>query len=674
MIPSVDPHDMGRIAWSRHQGEAFDEPVTTAGGLAALDSAMSDASQLAKDAATVSMFDAFGGAEKVAPDAPKNDGNDQRHDLPKAEVLALEHEVLGFYLSGHPLEERAGLVSLLSSCPIRNLDELSQSGGGQVRIAGLVLQKAELVVKSGKMAGAKMCRFRLEDLSGSVSVTCFPRTYADARDIIEDGAVLLVKGKLGEGSDEPILLDDVFSLSDALSRFRGGLETTSSRATSRSSGLKEPDRNRGESPLYLQTMGDDGMTRRVKANRGQGVAIEFATELCSSSATTAWASSGSDRAGWPGPQSPPVAPHSRPARIAPSSPGRTHEDVVVARARDHVTVIPAAASARRARRQPGVEAVVVFRVIKPPRGPDPAARARSRGRTSVSPLPHGGHDVEPRAARRARGREPAARRRRRPREGAGGGSGVTCVCLHGITRRVGRARRGSDPGEWRAPRSSTARAACSLHLALGPGVSRLRAQPADGRRRITTSSLSPPVPQPRPPRHVRPARTPPAPRSRTDPRDGRRRAAESAAALERPASAPSPSTRWRCPPISRTRIGSARWCGGPQPRRRAARRVGHPGERVRPVVRRSGRRRQPRAAALLMEFGHPQRRARSRLEPIMEAPLPIGPTRARWQIRVVEYPQYRMARAGMGMGRSNGAFTLFRRISDRDIAMTAPVE
>ena len=47
--------------------------------------------------------------------------------------------------------------------------------------------------------------------------------------------------------------------------------------------LKEAcDRNRGESPLYLQTMGDDGMTRRVKANRGQGVAIseEFATELC----------------------------------------------------------------------------------------------------------------------------------------------------------------------------------------------------------------------------------------------------------------------------------------------------------------------------------------------------------------------------------------------------------
>merc|ERR1712185_641722 len=64
-------------------------------------------------------------------------------------------------------------------------------------------------------------------------------------------------------------------------------------------------------------------------------------------------------------------------------------------------------------------------------------------------------------------------------------------------------------------------------------------------------------------------------------------------------------------------------------------------------------------------------------EPIMEAPLPVGfpyPAPA-GEIRVVEYPRYRMARADMGMGRSNGAFfTLFRHISDRDIAMTAPVE
>ena len=86
---------------------------------------------------------------------------------------------------------------------------------------------------------------------------------------------------------------------------------------------------------------------------------------------------------------------------------------------------------------------------------------------------------------------------------------------------------------------------------------------------------------------------------------------------------------------------------------------------------------QPRAAALLMEMVTRSAALDLAFEPIMEAPLPVGfpyPAPA-GEIRVVEYPQYRMARAGMGMGRSNGAFfTLFRHISDRDIAMTAPVE
>ena len=240
MITAVDPHDMGRIAWEAViKAGAFDELGHNRGALlAALESAMSDASQLAKDRRSGQVLHVRrlrrrggGGAGRAQerrhrPAARSTQGRGARSRARGPRLLPLRA----------PLEERAGLVSPLSSCPIRNLDELSQSGGGQVRIAGLVLQKAELVVKSGKMAGAKMCRFRLEDLSGSVSVTCFPRTYADARDIIEDGAVLLVKGKLEEGSDEPaILLDDVFSLSDALSRFRGGLEPASSRGTGSSS-------------------------------------------------------------------------------------------------------------------------------------------------------------------------------------------------------------------------------------------------------------------------------------------------------------------------------------------------------------------------------------------------------------------------------------------------------
>ena len=285
LITAVDPHSMGRVAWEAViKAGAFDEMGHNRGSLlAALESTMSDASQLAKDrrSGQGSMFDAFGGADE--PEAKSNAGIDDRFAIEKAESLAVEHEVLGFYLSGHPLEERAGLVSILSSCAIKRLPEL-MGAGGEVRIAGLVLQKAELVVKSGKMAGAKMCRFRLEDLSGSVSVTCFPRTYAEVRDLIEDGEVLLCKGKLEENNDEPaLLLDEVMSLSDALSRFTGGLELRVD--PSDEPKLEELShtcaRHKGNRPLYFQALGEDGLTRRVRAGRDRGVTIteDLANEL-----------------------------------------------------------------------------------------------------------------------------------------------------------------------------------------------------------------------------------------------------------------------------------------------------------------------------------------------------------------------------------------------------------
>ena len=286
LVTAVDPHDMGKIAWEALiKAGSFDELGHNRGALlAALDSAMTDASSAAKDrrSGQSSMFDAFGGAEE--PEDDHEVGIDDSFAIEKAEALRLEYEVLGFYLSGHPLEERAGLVSLLSSCPIRKLPELA-SREGTVRIAGLVLQKAELVVKSGRMAGSKMCRFRLEDLSGSVGVTCFPRTYETARDLIEDGAVLLCSGKLEEGADEPaMLLDEVMSLSDALRRFRGGLELKVSPADrEKLQELRQTcERHPGENPLFFQALGEDGLTRRVRASKERSVAIseELATELC----------------------------------------------------------------------------------------------------------------------------------------------------------------------------------------------------------------------------------------------------------------------------------------------------------------------------------------------------------------------------------------------------------
>ncbi|MEZ6014023.1 MAG: DNA polymerase III subunit alpha [Planctomycetota bacterium] len=285
LVTAVDPQEMGKIAWEAIiKAGAFDEAGHNRGAvMAAIEKAMRDASVAAADrrSGQASMFDVFGGGDDPkAKDA--SDGIDPRDAISKAEVLRLEYEALGYYISGHPLEERAGLVSLLSSSPISKLGECA--GGTEVRLAGLVLQKAELIVKSGKMAGSKMCRFRLEDLSGSIGVTCFPRTYEEQKLLIEDGAVLLLRGKLEEGTDEPaLLLDEVWNLTDALAQFRGGLQVqVGPEDRERLTQLIETcERHKGQSPLFLQARGHDGLTRRIRAGKERSVQIseELAKEL-----------------------------------------------------------------------------------------------------------------------------------------------------------------------------------------------------------------------------------------------------------------------------------------------------------------------------------------------------------------------------------------------------------
>ena len=83
---------------------------------------------------------------------------------------------------------------------------------------------------------------------------------------------------------DAMLLDEVMSLSDALKRFRGGLELKVSPGDR--SKLKELQetcaRHPGQNPLFFQALGEDGLTRRVRASKERSVTIseELAGELC----------------------------------------------------------------------------------------------------------------------------------------------------------------------------------------------------------------------------------------------------------------------------------------------------------------------------------------------------------------------------------------------------------
>ncbi|MFM8393575.1 MAG: DNA polymerase III subunit alpha, partial [Acidobacteriota bacterium] len=122
----------------------------------------------------------------------------------RKEVLAHEKDVLGFYVSGHPLEDYGAAIRGLTKFDNGNLSEASH--GEQAALGGLVI---DLAIKTTRK-GDRFALFRLEDQFGSVKIVCWPDTYARYRGVIKDDQVLLVTGRL-ELSDEgaPTLIAQV---------------------------------------------------------------------------------------------------------------------------------------------------------------------------------------------------------------------------------------------------------------------------------------------------------------------------------------------------------------------------------------------------------------------------------------------------------------------------------
>jgi DNA polymerase-3 subunit alpha len=109
------------------------------------------------------------------------------------EKLAYEKEVLGFLITGHPLDRYLDDIKRLASSEIANLAD--QTDGSEVRICGIVCGLKEITTKKGDRMGF----VTIEDLSGSVEVTVFSDIYATAVTLLKSDDPLLIIGKLEKG-------------------------------------------------------------------------------------------------------------------------------------------------------------------------------------------------------------------------------------------------------------------------------------------------------------------------------------------------------------------------------------------------------------------------------------------------------------------------------------------
>ena len=126
-------------------------------------------------------------------------------EFPREEMLALEKEVLGVYVTGHPLEEyeegwRKNITAMTTDFIVdKDTDEAKVSDGQMVTVGGIVSDRVIKITKTGK----NMAFVTLEDLVGSVEVLVFPKDFEANRDLLENDAKLFIRGRVSLG-DEPV--------------------------------------------------------------------------------------------------------------------------------------------------------------------------------------------------------------------------------------------------------------------------------------------------------------------------------------------------------------------------------------------------------------------------------------------------------------------------------------
>lgn len=189
---------------------------TRAQYLAYLDRCMEEASALQKDRARgqTNLFEALAAA---APESGASAVEDELPDVPPlgaAEDLRAEKEVLGMYLSGHPLAEWEDLLRSATDTPIGELGE--QADKAQVTVGGMVAARRVIRTKNG----SRMAFFTLEDLTGAVEVVAFSEVFARAEDLIQaEDVPLVVRGTLEKNEETAkVLADEVLPLEEAPER------------------------------------------------------------------------------------------------------------------------------------------------------------------------------------------------------------------------------------------------------------------------------------------------------------------------------------------------------------------------------------------------------------------------------------------------------------------------
>jgi DNA polymerase-3 subunit alpha len=201
---------------------AFDSSgVPRSALLATLEDTVASAQKTQRDK-EIGQFNMFGAlAPAGGPSATPTNGKNIP-EWPEKERLAHEKEALGFYISGHPLTEKAHELKLFSNFNTGNLESAIHES--EVRLGGVVIAKKTQSTKKGEI----MAFLTLEDLHGVAEIIVFPKVYAQCVNLLEKDDPVFIKGiaKVDDEGGVKVNAEDIMDFETAKAKFTNAVRIT----------------------------------------------------------------------------------------------------------------------------------------------------------------------------------------------------------------------------------------------------------------------------------------------------------------------------------------------------------------------------------------------------------------------------------------------------------------
>ena len=188
-------------------------------------------------------------------------------EWPESQLLHFEKEMLGFYITGHPLAEHEDLLKEYSTAPSNALKDLND--GARVRFGGIINKIKNTITKR---TGEKMAIMMMEDLEGSVEVLVFPMAYKNVSKYIRPNFPIFVNGRLNLKEDRPkIIVEDIVPIEDVRKLFTQAIYIDLNLIGAEKETLEKMkgllSQYKGSTPVYFNVVTKDNGSYRIMVDK-----------------------------------------------------------------------------------------------------------------------------------------------------------------------------------------------------------------------------------------------------------------------------------------------------------------------------------------------------------------------------------------------------------------------